>query len=346
LAGIVSQAWWASPTFAATSDYNVYVANQGNGTLSTIDSTANTVTGTVPVGQSPYQIAVSPDGLRVYTPNYLSGTVSVVDTITNSVIATIPVGPNPNAVFSDLTGSRIYVDVNGEAVIKVINAQTYVVEAQIPVSTVGTGHMSPDGSKLYISNQYGDSIFVIDTSTNMVTDTIPGIGPQPGQITVSPDGSRIYVSTQAGLTVVDPITHAVIATIPEITNGTPAITPDGSRIYATTTGTGAVKVLNTQTNTVIDSINIGSDGLHAVVSPDGSRVYVSIETLGMVDAIDTSSDSVIATIAVGGGPGSLAIGAMSHPITKDQCKDGGWMHFSNLTFKNQGECILFVNLQS
>jgi hypothetical protein len=29
------------------------------------------------------------------------------------------------------------------------------------------------------------------------------------------------------------------------------------------------------------------------------------------------------------------------PISKDQCKDGGWRNFPQ--FKNQGECIAFVN---
>lgn len=30
------------------------------------------------------------------------------------------------------------------------------------------------------------------------------------------------------------------------------------------------------------------------------------------------------------------------PSTKDECKDGGWMSFSNPTFKNQGDCVSYV----
>jgi hypothetical protein len=31
------------------------------------------------------------------------------------------------------------------------------------------------------------------------------------------------------------------------------------------------------------------------------------------------------------------------PKSKDQCKSGGWQQCPNLAFKNQGDCIQFVN---
>lgn len=34
-----------------------------------------------------------------------------------------------------------------------------------------------------------------------------------------------------------------------------------------------------------------------------------------------------------------------HPVTKDDCKNGGWMNFTNPEFKNQGQCIKYVNQQ-
>ena len=51
--------------------------------------------------------------------------------------------------------------------------------------------------------------------------------------------------------------------------------------------------------------------------------------------------STIATVALvtgvlGGGPAT----AQGQPETKDDCKKGGWMQFG---FKNQGQCIRFVN---
>jgi hypothetical protein len=30
-------------------------------------------------------------------------------------------------------------------------------------------------------------------------------------------------------------------------------------------------------------------------------------------------------------------------VSKDQCKSGGWQQFNAPAFKNQGDCIQFVN---
>ena len=31
------------------------------------------------------------------------------------------------------------------------------------------------------------------------------------------------------------------------------------------------------------------------------------------------------------------------PESKDDCKDGGWQQYTNPSFRNQGQCIQFVN---
>ena len=33
------------------------------------------------------------------------------------------------------------------------------------------------------------------------------------------------------------------------------------------------------------------------------------------------------------------------PSSKDECKDGGWQTFDDPAFKNQGDCVSFVNAQ-
>jgi hypothetical protein len=33
------------------------------------------------------------------------------------------------------------------------------------------------------------------------------------------------------------------------------------------------------------------------------------------------------------------------PTSKQQCKKGGWRQFRNPSFKNQGQCVKFVNHQ-
>src|SRR5262245_26898215 len=80
---------------ASTRAQNAYITNQISNTVSVIDTATDTVIATIPVGPSPFGVAVSPDGSKVYVANTSSNTVSVIDTATNAVSATITVGLPP-----------------------------------------------------------------------------------------------------------------------------------------------------------------------------------------------------------------------------------------------------------
>jgi YVTN family beta-propeller protein len=51
---------------------------------------------------------------------------------------------------------------------------------------------TPDETKVHVGNSDNNSVYVIDTTTNTVTVTIP-VGSVPWGVAVSPDGTRIYV---------------------------------------------------------------------------------------------------------------------------------------------------------
>jgi len=67
--------------------------------------------------------------------------------------------------------------------------------------------VSPDGSKVYVTNDDASTVSVIDTATNTVT-TIPlGSGAGPDGVAVTPDGSKVYVANE-GLNTVSVIDTA------------------------------------------------------------------------------------------------------------------------------------------
>ena len=86
-----------------------YITNSGSNNVSVIDTSTDTVTATVPVGDYPYGVAVNPDGTKVYVTNSLSNNVSVIDTATNNVTATVNVGSDPYGVAVTLDGTKVYV---------------------------------------------------------------------------------------------------------------------------------------------------------------------------------------------------------------------------------------------
>jgi YVTN family beta-propeller protein len=80
---------------------HAYVTNAAFsiGSVSVIDTAANTVGDTIPVGTAPFGVAVTPDGKDAYVANLEDNTVSVIDTATNTVVGTpITVGSFPLGV--------------------------------------------------------------------------------------------------------------------------------------------------------------------------------------------------------------------------------------------------------
>src|SRR5229473_3226226 len=75
---------------ASTRAQNAYITNQSSSTVSVIDTATDTVIATIPVGLTPFGVAVSPDGSKVYVTHEFANAVSVIDTATNTVSAMIP----------------------------------------------------------------------------------------------------------------------------------------------------------------------------------------------------------------------------------------------------------------
>lgn len=73
----------------------VFITNGRGGTMSVIDTGADSLVATFEVGQRPWGIAVTPDGKKLYTANGPGRDVSVIDAATHKVIKRIPVGKSP-----------------------------------------------------------------------------------------------------------------------------------------------------------------------------------------------------------------------------------------------------------
>ena len=68
-----------------------------------------------------------------------------------------------------------------------------------------------------------------------------------------------------------------------------------------------MSVIDTATNTVIDTITVGADPPGVAVSPDGMTAYVTNNGSSTVSVIDTTTNTVIDTIAVGANPFGVAV---------------------------------------
>jgi YVTN family beta-propeller protein len=74
-----------------------------------------------------------------------------------------------------------------------------------------------------------------------------------------------------------------------------------------TNSKGTVSVIDTATDTVIATVNVGEQPVGVAVNPQGTRVYVANLDNHNISVIDTAINTVIATVNVGNTPSGVAV---------------------------------------
>lgn len=208
----------------------LYVANEGNNSVSVITTSDRVAHTPIPVGMSPVWVAVRSDGRRAYVLNSGSGTISTLDTTTDAVLNTVPVSAGANFMFYDSTFNRLYVTSNSATTVGVldVSGDQPSVLASIDLTAGANSPCAggcvptavtvlPDGSRAYVSfytisgtpSALNASVAVINTGNRAITkfvslppatiDTVNVTGCATARfrlfVAAAPsDGSRVYVS--------------------------------------------------------------------------------------------------------------------------------------------------------
>jgi YVTN family beta-propeller protein len=183
----------------------------------------------------------------------------------------------------------------------------------------------------YVTNQYSNTISVVDTGVNTVIATLgtTNVENQPSDIAITPDGTRAYF-TRLGSNILSVIntdpSSSLFDTVTPIntqTGGTAplgiAITPDdGTRAYVANESTNDVSVIDTNPssptyNRLIAIIPVGTDPVEVAVSRNGEKVYVTNQGSNSVSVINTDTNKVVDTIPLGSSkPGGVAFAPYGH----------------------------------
>jgi YVTN family beta-propeller protein len=99
----------------------VYVTGTESDELYLISVASNRVTGTVKVGDLPWQVVAAPDGKTVYVADPDSSSVSVVSTTTGAVTATIAIPGDPDTLAVTPDGSQLWVGARFTAKVAVLS---------------------------------------------------------------------------------------------------------------------------------------------------------------------------------------------------------------------------------
>ena len=77
--------------------------------------------------------------------------------------------------------------------------------------------------------------------------------------------------------------------------------------YVATNDENIVSVISTATNSVVDTVIVGSRPPFVAITPDGAFAYVTNASSANVSVINTATNAVVATVAVGDQPIGVAI---------------------------------------
>jgi YVTN family beta-propeller protein len=176
-----------------------FIANEDDASASIVDLTNGQSRGKVKVAPEPEGVGVNPATGEVYVTSEETGEVFIIAPNQQRVLGTIDVGGRPRSIAFLPDGSRAYVACESGAYVSVIEtnarkllSKIQLVQASLPMGTV----VSANGKEIYVTTCRGNSVAVIDSSSNNVAAMIP-VGGRAWGVALSPDGSKLYTANGA-----------------------------------------------------------------------------------------------------------------------------------------------------
>ena len=278
----------------------------------------------IEVSDRPLGMVLSPNGalMAVVTgANFGTRSLHIIDVNLRTLKQSISIGNSFVGVDFSPAGDKIYVGGGASNDVKFFTLQPtglFAANGVLPIAGAAPSGLtlSGDGSRLYVALNQANQVAVIDTATRAIVTRIP-VGTYPYTTVMSADGSKVYVSNWGGK----------IPGPADFTDGQNPVVVD-RRTGIPVSGT--VSVIDTASNTVIKTIEVGLHPTGMALSPSGDRLYVTNANSDTVSVIDTRTDTVRKTLHVGlagknGKPGLLG----SSPNAVVVSPDGRTLYVAN-----------------
>ncbi len=258
------------------------------GSSTTIDVSGDTDVGQATMGLMPVHAALALNGTRVYVANSLDDTVSAYAPSSPTQVVTISLPAGSAPVFVNTTeNATVYVANFGNATVSAISTTSNVVTNTIPVGTnpVAMAEL-PNGQNLYVANQGNSTTHGSVTSINTIDKTVNGNDPLNTYAWVSP----VWTVARS----------------------------DSARVYVLDSGSGTVAVIDTSSDTVVNSVSVGVGANFMLYDPVRNRLYVTNPTAGKVTFLDASTDT----------PTPLTV-SVANPVSVAALPDGSRVYIAS-----------------
>lgn len=274
--------------------HRLYTANEGDSTVSVVDTTNNSLVTTIPVPMQVDHLTVNPTTNLIYvTAGHTANTVEVIDGTSNSIIATIAVGVGGFQIAVDPTINRIYTGNNTDGTVSVIDGNTNTVVDTISMPGAPTWLTAdPTTDNVYVAatdSRFATSIYVISGVTGTIIEDImlPGTLPNAVGIAIDPTTFRAYAPDNilGTLNVIDTTTFAVIGTVTGLDScDAVAVNPSTHNILVPNDNISDnwnVAAIEDQSLQIIGKVHSPDTITGVVVDPTSGHTYLTLGNAGV-----------------------------------------------------------------
>lgn len=312
--------------FAAKSG-TLLVLNKADNTVTLLDLATKKSVATIPTGEGPHEVAVSPNGKIAVVCNYGSSptpgnTLTVIDIAARKSLRTIDLGRHvrPHGI-AWLRGNDVAVTTEGTKTLLTVDIEAGKVTAAIDTDQLGS-HMvalAPAHDRAFVANINSGSVSVIDLKQQRrISNITTGAGTEG--IAISPDQREVWAGNGDGntISIIDVASLKVVATLPSKSFPIRVkFTDDGKHVLVSNAQSGAVAVWDAATRREIRRIKMqepkgsqwgGPVGI--LVAAPLSQAFVATPNLDQVAVIDLKTWEVVAWLATGDEPDGLGYSAL------------------------------------
>jgi YVTN family beta-propeller protein len=293
----------------------------------------------IPVGQFPAAVCVTPDGATLFVANSADNTVTAVDVTTRQPLGSpIPVGQGPHGMCVTPDGATLFVlPADGNTVTAVDVTTRQPLGSPIPVGQRAHAMcMTPDGAILFVVKN-DQTVTAVDVTTRQPLGPPIHVGQSqaPRAVCVTPDGAILFVPdvTKRRVIAVDVTTRQPLE--PPIPLGPGQypfavwVTPDGATLFVLTAADQdddmsdlTVTAVDVTTRQPLEpQIRVGKDPITVWMTPDGAALCIVTPNNGtvIVTAVDVKTRQPLGSpIPVGVPPGAVCV-----------TPDGSWLFITN-----------------
>ena len=247
-----------------------------------VDLAAFGVEGGAVVQGSPVEAAFTPDGRHVYVSNYKM------------------FGPGYNPVADDGCDRGSWDD----SFVYKIDVATLEIVAVVPTGAVPKFlAVSPDGSRLVVSNWCGFDVSIIDTTTDTELGRVD-LGRHPRGVAIRSDSRYAYVTVmgEARIDVVDLQSLNVVNSLESAAGSTPrhvVLSDDDRYLYVSNHRMNSVRKIDLSTGEVVGTASTGVETRTMAISDDGESLYVVNYQDGTISKVRTSDMEILQTVYSG-----------------------------------------------